>query len=130
MSEETNPQFKGGERRYEFKDPTTLFNWTRGLALAGAATCAVGFVTGLNELDLLISIRDQTFGDLLQLQADAEASDRMQMVVGWTQFAVLMSAFVTFLFWVYRSNNNAHSFGARTCSSRQAGRWVGISSRS
>jgi hypothetical protein len=98
----------------EFRDPTGRANWARWLLYAQAALAAVGVISGVMEYSVLSGIKNATFASDAEMIAAAEASDTRQMIIGFSQLAVIIAGLIAFFMWVYRSNRNARSFGPHT----------------
>jgi hypothetical protein len=99
---------------YQFRDPSTLANWARGLLYAEAALAAVAIISGVMEYSVLNAMKNGAYSSEAEMIAAAEANDARQMIIGIVQFAVIIASIIVFLMWVYRSNKNARALTAQS----------------
>uniref|UniRef100_A0A7C3SR65 DUF4328 domain-containing protein n=1 Tax=Dictyoglomus turgidum TaxID=513050 RepID=A0A7C3SR65_9BACT len=92
------------EFRYS-KDPTSL---TKFLKTMLWISWGVSFISLLSDSAQWILLRSGTFS-----QAEAEANDTRQLIVGVLYFVTFVVTTIAFMIWVYRANLNCHGFGAQ-----------------
>lgn len=93
----------------DFRDPVRLTQWLTRLLIAGIALSVIALWSGFLEYDLLQEAQE----GLIPSDADAEANDVRQAVVGLFQVLVFIVTGVVFLRWIYRANKNARQLGAK-----------------
>jgi hypothetical protein len=107
----------GGEEGIAFMKAVTNFRDLSGitsvLKLLFAAAVVLAIISlwsGLEEIELLKRIQDgRVFSE-----ADAEASDARQAVLGGIYFLLWLITFIIFLRWTYQSNRNARFLGGNS----------------
>jgi len=92
------------EFRYS-KDPTSLTKFLKTMLWISLGIDFISLLSDFAQWDLL---RSGTFS-----QAEAEANDTRQLIVGVLYFVTFVVTTITFMRWVYRANLNCHGFGAQ-----------------
>ena len=90
---------------YTYRDMTGLTKFLTTLLWIGAALGAVAVLSSALEFELLT--RENIS------QAEAEANDTRQQIVGLVQVAVYLLTVVIFARWIYRANQNVRAIGAQ-----------------
>jgi len=84
-----------------------LVKWLTILLVAYAAIHLAALASGWLEIDLLQRAADEEITD-----AEAEASDQRQALIGLAQLGSLIALIVLFCLWIPRANRNARAIGA------------------
>lgn len=92
-----------------FVSPESRGRWTRNLLIACAVLAAAAIAAGFSELDLLARAEG---GDVTD--AEVEANDLRQGVIGVLGVALYVATPVAFLLWFHRVHANLPALGVRT----------------
>jgi len=93
-----------GEGYRYLRDPHRLTSFLIIMLWVSLALDGISIVNDLSQMALL---ERPTF-----TEAEAEANDQRQMVVGLAVLAVFIVTGITFLKWIYRASSNSRGFGA------------------
>jgi len=90
-------------QRYEYsKDPTVLTKFLKAMLWISLGLSIISLLSDFMQLNLL----GGSFS-----QAEAEANDARQQVIGVLLLVSFIIMGITFLKWMYRANSNCHGFG-------------------
>lgn len=87
------------------KDPASLTSFLRTMLWIYLGVTIVSLLSDFMQMNLLSS---GAFS-----QAEAEANDLRQRIIGAVYFATFIVTGIAFLKWIHRANSNSHGFGAR-----------------
>jgi hypothetical protein len=102
------PEAQDSDRQFVYRSQHTLVKWMSGCFVAYLLIALVAVWSGSLELTLLNDIADGR----IVTQAQADANDARQGLVGLLQLVVYLTLIVLFLVWINRANKNARALGA------------------
>jgi hypothetical protein len=101
------PQESSGPTLPDKRTPLKTSNLLKVLFIA----CVVLTVVAIWSYILEIRILENVQSGLLPTEAEAEANDQRQMMVGIMQFLLFLFTWITFLVWTYRVNSSVRRLG-------------------
>ena len=94
----------GNPIKYQYsKDPSSLTKILKIMLWISLGVSVLSMLSDFMQMNLLSSSYSQ---------AEGEANDARQQVIGILYLVVFVITGITFLKWIYRANSNCHSFGA------------------
>jgi len=96
-----------------FKAPTTLTKWLKALLVIGIILAAAAVYSGWRQYLFLNAVKNSAYSSEEQLNADAQANDLRQSIIGLSQVAIFITTLVFFFIWVHRANYNARKLGVQ-----------------
>lgn len=110
IKELKNETLSSIDKKYIFKDLSTLTNTLLWLLKATILLFVVATISGLLEMKLLNDVDTGNFNSLT-IEDQAMANDLRQQFIGILQLSMFLITSIVFLRWVYFSNANSRSFG-------------------
>lgn len=96
-----------------FKAPTTLMKWLKIFLVLGVILAAIAVYSGWRQYLFLNAVKNSAYSSEEQLNADAQANDLRQSIIGLSQIAITITSIVFFFIWVHRANYNARKLGSQ-----------------
>lgn len=99
-------------KEHHFRDPTQLTTWVRYMLYAQIIVALISLVSGNLEYQLLVDYQNGNYISQEQAEADGDANDKRQGLVGIIYLFVFVTSGLLILRWIHRANYNARQLGA------------------
>lgn len=99
-------------KEHHFRDPTQLTTWVRYMLYAQIIVALISLVSGNLEYQLLVDYQNGNYMSQEQAEADGDANDKRQGLVGIIYLFVFVTSGLLILRWIHRANYNARQLGA------------------
>lgn len=99
----------------QYKNPTSLYQWSKVLIIASIVMHIIAIASGFMEYQFLTRVLNGVYDDtrMEELFLLAESNDLRETIVGAIQITLFIIQGIIILMWIYRSNKNLHAFGVK-----------------
>lgn len=100
---------------YQYKDPISLYKWSKILISLSIGMHVIAVVSGFMEYKLLTGILNGAYANMSYdaLYSIVEHNDLRETIVGIIQLILFLIQGIVILMWIHRANNNVRALGAQ-----------------
>ena len=112
------------EKIYKITDPGKPAKSLIAMLKIALILSLAAVLSGINELSILHKIKNQSYASQEALEAAANRSDTIEMVIGCLQLLLALFILITFIRWMYRTAANNHAWGIENITQKPHWGWI------